>query len=151
MIRRVTGSDLLQVINLTEKFWEESITQTLFGEFDALYYQRMLIQLMNTNSIVGWASFSSSTMQSVLLASEDTLLWKNVKILKEIMWYTDPKFRGSPSSFKLLKKMEEYAKENKFQGISMGRIHGVPNHERLNQFYLKNSFQPMEESYIKKL
>ena len=151
MIKKITKEDLQQVIQLTESFWKESDTEFLFGEFDPLYYQGMLIRAMHSKAFFGWASFSNFKMTGALLASEDKLFWKDVNILKELMWYTLPEYRGGTSSVKLLKTFENFAKVNNYKFIIMGSISGTPNYNRMHKFYLKNKFKPMENSYIKTL
>lgn len=150
MIRTISQADILPIIKLTEKFWLESCSQSLFGEFNPRHYQRSLIQLLKSELMVGWASFTSDNeIKSILLACLDVSIWTNITLLKEIMWYTDPAHRGSPSSFKLYKEMEKYAKQNGYAGVVMGRIKGPNNYDKLDQFYIKNNFKSLEDSYIK--
>ena len=59
MIRTISQADILPIIKLTEKFWLESCSQSLFGEFNPKHYQRSLIQLLKSELMVGWASFTS--------------------------------------------------------------------------------------------
>tara|TARA_Y100000004_G_C8794926_1_gene360860 strand:+ start:297 stop:752 length:456 start_codon:yes stop_codon:yes gene_type:complete len=151
VIKQITREDLQEVIRLTKSFWRESVAESLFGEFDPLYFQGVLIRAFHANVLFGWASFCKSKMTGVLLAAEDQLVWKKVLFLKEVMWYTLPEHRGSTSSIRLLKCLENFAKEKKYHSIMMGTISGTPNHDRMHKFYLKNKFQPMENSYIKTL
>lgn len=152
MIRRVSTSDILQVIKLAKSFWQESNCQSLFGEFDVKHYQRSLIQLIELKLIFGWASFDKNdNMQSILIACKDAFLGKPINFLKEIMWYSLPEYRGLPSTIKLQKEMEKFAKENSYAGIIMGRIQGPDNYNKLDQFYTKNNFKSLEDTYIKML
>jgi hypothetical protein len=87
----------LPFIRLGEKFWYESNSHIHFGEYDPVYTQRALDQSLTNGFMVGWASFDhEEKMNSVLLAIRDKCFWKDVEILREIVWYSDKTSRNSP-------------------------------------------------------
>ena len=102
--------------------------------------------------MVGWASFAQEgEMNSVLLAIRDKCFWKDVEILREIVWYSDKTSRGKMGALKAYKEAEKFAKNNNIKKIIMGRIRGVSTYDKLDKFYQKNDFKSFEDEYIKDL
>ena len=154
MIRSFTKADILAFVNLGEQFWYESNSHLHFGEYDPISVQRALDQYIASEVMVGWASFGgnqSAQMDAVLLAIKDKCLWKDINILKEVVWYARKDLRTGMTTYRLYKKAEKFAVENNFKKIVMGRIRGVPSYDKLDKFYLKNNFKSLEDEYIKDL
>ena len=153
MIRVFARTDILPFIKLGQKFWYESNSHVHFGEYDPISVQRALNQHLSSNTLVGWASFEdgSKEMRGALLAIKYKCFWKDIDILKEVVWYADENFRGKKDALKMYKAMEKFAVENNFKKIIMGRIRGVPTYDKLDGFYKKNNFKSLEDEYIKDL
>ena len=151
MIRCVTRADIALLVKiLGEEFWYESNAYIHFGEYDPLSVQRALDQHLTSWLVVGWASFTEEgELDGALLVMKDKCLWKNLSFLREIGWYAPKGTRGKIRSFKLYKKMEEFALENGFDFVIMARIKGVPSYAKLDTFYKKLNFKSLEETYIK--
>ena len=152
MIRSLTRADIAPCVRLLEKFWYESTSHVHFGEWSPVYVQRTLDQHLNSGLLVGWASFdANSNMNSVLIAIKDKCFWKDVNLLKEIVWYSEESTRGKIAALRLYKQAEKFARENNFKKIIMGRIRGVPSYHKLDAFYKKLDFKSLEDEYIKHL
>jgi len=152
MIRQATINDINHCVEIGKKFWHESHASNFFGSYDPDHVRSTLKQFMSMDLIIGWVAFDSDfKFKGGLIALKDNAFWKDVTILKEMAWYIDPELRGSITSFKLYKAMEKYAKENGIPAVIMSRIRGVPNFDKLDQFYKKNNFSPIEDNYIKML
>tara|TARA_R110002110_G_scaffold265027_1_gene480902 strand:+ start:1512 stop:1979 length:468 start_codon:yes stop_codon:yes gene_type:complete len=152
LIRPFTRAAILPFTRLGEKFWYESNSHIHFGEYDPVYIQRALDQSLTNGFMVGWASFAQEgEMNSVLLAIRDKCFWKDVEILREIVWYSDKTSRGKMGALKAYKEAEKFAKNNNIKKIIMGRIRGVSTYDKLDKFYQKNDFKSFEDEYIKDL
>tara|TARA_B100001094_G_scaffold332630_1_gene405563 strand:+ start:406 stop:864 length:459 start_codon:yes stop_codon:yes gene_type:complete len=152
VIRVFTRADILPFIKLGEKFWHESNCHIHFGEYDPLSVQKSLDQHLSSGLLVGWASFGDRLeMNSALLAIHDKCFWKDVDLLKEIVWYADKSTRGQKGAIRLYREAEKFARKNNIKKIIMARIRGVPNYDKLDNFYLKNNFKSLEDEYIKDL
>tara|TARA_R110000824_G_scaffold72339_6_gene184670 strand:+ start:169 stop:645 length:477 start_codon:yes stop_codon:yes gene_type:complete len=151
VIRCVTRADIALLVKiLGEEFWYESNAYIHFGEYDPLSVQRALDQHLTSGLVVGWASFTEEgELNGAILAMKDKCLWKNLSFLREIGWYAPKGTRGQISSFKLYKKMEEFAFKKGFDFVIMARIKGVPSYDKLDAFYEKLNFKSLEETYIK--
>ncbi len=61
-----------------------------------------------------------------------------------------PESRKSVVSYRLVKKAEEFAKENDIQYVSMMHM-AYPNPEKLKDFYIKMGYHMVQTEYFKKI
>jgi len=76
------------------------------------------------------------------------MLMSHTKVATELVWFVSKEARGKPSSIKLVKTFESWAKENGAQYVIMGDIKHVGE---LGNLYERMGYHAVETAYMKEV
>jgi len=150
MIRSITAKDKTTILKYAPLFWEEMKGKELAGDLNLLSLSYFLDSCFKSDCLVGWIHEENNEACGAILFILTTDIFTNKSILKEVFWFIIPEKRKSPITYRLIKKAEEYAKENEIQLISMMHM-AHPNPDRLKDFYLKIDYTFVQSEYFKKI
>lgn len=154
MIRKITKKDHQNVIGIINQnikyFWQEIKGDELIGKIDPPSYLNYLIKNFQDDKLVGWIYEENKEIKGMCLFYITYEIFTNIYILKELFWYMKPESRKSITSYRLVKKAEEFAKENDIQYVSMMHM-AYPNPEKLKDFYIKMGYHMVQTEYFKKI
>lgn len=145
MLRLAQSKDKIKVLQLLFRFHEYSQHEIslnynkLSEEFDKMVENSgcFLLVREENNNIVG-----------ILCASFMQPLFSTEVIAIEYAWFIDEEYRGSVQSIKMVRKYEQWAKENGASFVMMADIQGMGD---LSGLYERLGYTLSEQSYIKRI
>lgn len=150
MIRPVTEKDKNTIIKYAPLFWQEIKGQELAGDLKIASLSFFLDTCFKSKTLVGWIHEENGEACGAILFVLTSDIFTNKSILKEVFWFMIPEKRKSAITYRLIKKAEEYAKENEIELISMMHM-AHPNPDRLKDFYQKINYTFVQSEYFKKI
>lgn len=141
MIRIATAEDKEVILKLAKSF------------VDALSYEK-IVDFEKVSKIVDHF-LDAPKSEKIILLYEDVgmiagavtpMIFSDVKIATELMWWVDPSERAKEIGSSLLEAFELWAKKVDAFSVSM-----VCLDERVGKFYEKNGYSLMERMYFKEI
>ncbi len=126
----------------------------VYGGFDQDSFIKTLISVMNGLHGHPGAVFALEVDGKVIgaVGMISAPLWFNYSILQvqELFWWVDPEHRASRDSFRLFKRVEQWAEDIGAQEIVIASTAKL-NPERLERFYLKLGYERRDNYFWKKV
>jgi len=144
-IREATSDDIFDILVLAKEFsreapkshkWNKDKTEAFLHS--ALHNTNMVILVNDCDGELGGAI--------VGLVSE--LYMSTTVQATELAWFVSKDHRGKPSSIRLVKAFEGWAKSRGADLLGMGDIEGISNLEKL---YIRMGYKKAESVYTKEL
>ena len=146
MIRPWKIEDKTQYIELMKLFIDERMGE--FGiEFDYQEAERQFDLLFNNSEIITLVAEKGGHLYGSIAGVIGPLLFSKNKVMQEMVWYVRKEFRGLSIGIKLIRAFEAKAKElgcDKIMMIGMGC-------DNSNEFYIKDGYQLLQQSYLKEI
>lgn len=144
-IRKATEDDLLSLMLLAKEFSKEA-PETHKWDKDKTY-QFLKSALTNDNTEIFVIDRDGDLLGS-LVAIVTQMYMSNKVVATELAWFVSKDERGTPSSVKLIKTFESWAKSIGANYVVMADLPEVAD---LGSLYLRLGYGPSETSYIKEV
>jgi len=147
MIRRADLQDFDRIMEMMINFANLSPYEPHHNpQYNDQYVRNLLVGLTKNGVII--VGEQNSRVEGMLIAGITTDPWlPQVKTLKEIAWWVEPKYRNTTLGYKLLKKYMEYGEKMQDAGIIDGFT--LTNMEISPDFDLeKRGWKPIERNYL---
>ena len=150
IIREIIPTDAAQLIELGKEFHNESpfhsrykfdvnksvdFMKTLSLSNDCCFY----IAVDDDDNILGMAGGQMSSMY-----------YTDDKYASELIFYVAPKSRASRVAISLLKKFEDWAKENGAKDVELGVVTGI-NEKKADSFFKKSGYNYLGANFYKEI
>lgn len=146
MIEVATQEDLDSVYRLALKFHRESQFPVALDE--EVTYQFVSNALHPDTDIRVFVIRYEGEVVGLCAGVVTPLPFSKELVATELMWYVEPEFRGTPSSIKLMKAFEDWAKESGCAVCVMAYLETSTN---VSNIYKRLGYRPQEHSFIKEL
>lgn len=150
MIRELQESDIKDILFRAPEFWVEIEGKNLLGELCLAGFSNFLRNGFRKKEIIGWCAEKDGRIISAILFRHEFAFFTGKTILSEIFWWSDPSFRNSSVSYRLIKAAEAFAVKEKIDSIMMACME-YPRPERLSSFYQKIGYQRVQLNFCKNL
>jgi len=146
MIRDAAESDFESVLDMCEEFWKHTSYSEPFERdhtakmLDMAFDHGLLMVLDIDREVVGFIA----GIKSPLLASTQAL------IATELAWWVDPMYRGNGVGFKLMKSIEDKARNIGVKYWNMASMRSS-NDKHANRIYERAGYKLNETVYQKVL
>jgi len=145
IIREMTEDDLLDVLIVGREFSREAPKSHKWDRDKTIEFLK--------NALVSpqYQIFVSETDGEVnggIVCAITSLLMSHTTVASELVWFVSKEARGKPSSIKLVKRFESWAKENGAQYVFMGDITQVGD---LGNLYKRMGYHAVETAYMKEI
>ena len=144
-IRKATEDDVFDILILAKEFSREAPKTHKWNKEKT--EQFLLSSFHNTNMEI-FVIDVGGEIEGALVGLLSELYMSHTVQATELAWFVSKDYRGKPSSLKLIKAFEKWAKENGANQIGMGDIDGIASLEKL---YNRLGYKRAESVYLKEL
>lgn len=147
-IRRATIEDLEAITVLVHNFVHEDNFEECLKGWDVERAQDVIEFFLENPDGAVFLLVKKGLIVGVLIGYIEQAFFSHVRIAKEIVWYVHGDYRGSMSSFRLIKAYEEWAKR---LGASCILLSSLTNVGSLGKAYNRVGYNLFEQSFLKEL
>lgn len=145
----------MQITQLTDNKFDEffELVKSMISEaeFNEATPERQIIWGVHKNpNVRTFLAIRENKIIGFLAAVKSTYFFSTRKKISDIGFYVLPDFRGTSAAIKLIKALENWAKENGITDISIGQTTAVEM-EKTQQFYNKLGYKTVGYNTIKHL
>ena len=146
IVRDANEEDYPDILRLSEAFWEHTVYEEPFDEDQCL----VMIEACQDAGLLAVVELNEEIFGFVAGIKSPLLASSLANIGVEVAWYIEPNARSAGSGRRLLRYIEDKAKE---QGIKYWNMISMQssNPEKANQVYKKSGYQLVEQSFMKVL
>jgi len=145
MIRLVETKDIDQLIPLVKAFYDESLSKYGFPMSEEVVKATIEHHIKNESGLV---LEIDNKVVGTIAGQFVELMGSGQKVFQEVIWYVLPEYRKY--GLKLFDETEEHCKRIGMSAIIMGYM-GNLNCEKMDRFYKRHGYEPLEVQWIKKL
>lgn len=144
-IREATQDDVFDILILAKEFSKEAPKSHKWDKEKT--EQFILSALQNTNMVI-FVIDVDGEIEGALVGLLSELYMSYTVQATELAWFVSKEYRGKPSSIKLLKTFEKWAKDKDAVQVGMGDIEGISS---LKNLYSRLGYFRAESVYLKEL
>jgi|TARA_B110000977_G_scaffold44963_1_gene61171 RimJ/RimL family protein N-acetyltransferase len=144
-IREATQDDVFDILILAKEFSKEAPKSHKWNKDKT--EQFLFSALQNTNMTI-LVIDADGEIEGALVGLISELYMSYTAQATELAWFISKEHRGKPSSLKLIKSFERWAKDNGVNQIGMGDIEGISN---LSKLYNRLGYYRAESVYLKEI
>ena len=134
-----------------DEFFELVKSMIQEAEFSGAQPDKQIIWSVYKNpNVKVFLSLGDDKIVGFLAVVKTTYFFSTRPKISDIGFYVKPKYRGSSSAVKLLKALENWAKENNISDIAIGQTTAV-DMEKTQQFYNRLGYKTVGYNTIKHL
>jgi RimJ/RimL family protein N-acetyltransferase len=146
-VRQATEMDIPQIVDMAGAFFfEMRAVELSFDEESAADTAMKLITSDDGSLIVAEMDGKLVGMAGAIAFSH--YMSASNKVAQEMFWWVDKEHRGGIVAMRLLRAMEDWAKE---RGCSSLTMICLPIDSPAEEIYKRTGYRPLERSYIKEL
>lgn len=143
LIRQCHESDYPYIKNLVSGFYDEAVSEWGFAMEESRL--RELVSLLAPTS---WVAEVDGRVVGLIAGQIVNQHLDSKPIWQEFVWYVDPDYRMC--GIRLLKHVEKWCADNGIGKMIMVYLHNSKA-EKLDEFYRREGYEPMETHFIKEL
>lgn len=148
-IRESTEHDIPRLVELGQKFFDMTELDKVTN-YDPDSTREIIKALTNgKDSIIFVLDTGSEVVGAVGATIYPFYFNKESKVAQELFWFVEEAHRGSLSSVKLFKKLENWARDNGATTISMVAL-GC-NYDQVSEFYIGQGYYRQETHFMRRL
>ena len=145
----------MQITTLTDDRFDEffKLVERMVAEAefkDAMPDKQIIWNIHKNPNVKILVSIGDNKIVGFIAGVKSTYFFSTKPKISDIGFYVLPKYRGSSSAVKLIKALENWAKENNILDIAIGQTTAV-NMEKTQQFYNKLGYETVGYNTIKHL
>ena len=137
--------DLIDVLLIAREFSKEA---PLTHKWDKDKTVEFLESALNSSNMEIFISESNGEVTGAIVGLFTHMFMSHKKVATELAWFVTKEARGKPSSIKLVKVFESWAKEMGADYTIMGDIKGISD---LGSLYERMNYEAAETAYIKEI
>jgi len=145
IIRKMREDDLLDVLLIAREFSKEA---PLTHKWDRDKTVEFLKSGLNLPNMQVFVSETNGEITGAIVGLFTYMFMSHKKVATELAWFVSKEARGKPSSIKLVKVFESWAKEVGAEYTIMGDIKGIAD---LGSLYERMNYEAAETAYIKEI
>jgi hypothetical protein len=149
LITIATTQDFNRVKELSTNFFYASPYKNM--PLDEVKQNELIFQLIDKHPSEGLIAclWVDDQIQGILAGTITEILFSHSTIASDVLWWVEPKFRGTKGSFLLLECFEYWA-EN-IAGAEIIQMVALEDDsiEKISKFYKRRGYTPVERGFIK--
>lgn len=154
-IREMTVMDLPDAVNFFREYEEEQgYGKTTFG-FMTFDLQKVIANLalaLRDPSQFVWVDVAEDcTLKAVFWGRLYYYIWSNDPVASDTFNVVRKKYRGGLSSYRLLKKFEQWAKEKQAIGVLVGALSGIEDNKPAIRLYEGTGYHSLGQFMLKEV
>ena len=144
-IRTATPDDVFDILILAKEFSKEAPKS---HKWDKEKTELFLLSAFQNDNMEIFVIDADGEIEGALVGLISELYMSHTVQATELAWFVSKDYRGKPSSIRLIKAFEKWAKDRGANQVGMGDIEGISNLENL---YNRLGYEKSETVYLKEL
>ena len=144
-IRTATPDDVFDILILAKEFSKEAPKS---HKWDKEKTELFLLSAFKNDNMEIFVIDVDGEIEGALVGILYELYMSHTAQATELAWFVSKDYRGKPSSIRLIKAFEKWAKDRGASQVGMGDIEGISNLENL---YNRLGYEKSETVYLKEL
>jgi hypothetical protein len=150
MIRCAVDQDIPRLVVMGQDFYQMTALHEIGVPYDADSMKLTFENLMGSADAALFVAEVCGVVVGVVGAVAVPLFTNHsVKSANEFFWYIDPAYRGTRTSLRLYRALEQWAEQKGVAVFCMGALKDSPKSVR--EFYSKTGLVEAETNYMKRL
>jgi GNAT superfamily N-acetyltransferase len=145
-VRVGTAEDFVACIPMAERFWRVAGYQIPFDADSTLDYFEMGLNA----GLFSVAEKNGQVIGFVIGISAPCMVNRNYRVAAELAWWMEPEYRNTPDSVKLVKHIEQLAKD---AGVALWSMMCLESQEpdKVENMYMRMGYKRAERTFTKGL